>query len=423
MPGLNSISKLSSLKGIVDKGSPRDKVRNLAGGLSTISSILKDFTASAPGEGVSFTGSSIGELPPSAVKSVEASTIVFPSNLGTPDYPAWVQIVIYHRSGNGNVIGKMLDSLIGKVKTTYEKVLSDSERKESEDKAAAEEAKLAKTGGTRKIEEEDSYGSYAKKGLDTAINGAKSFAAGFGGGRGEDSISQVISNPLYTINLPIQGQGMGADTRATQISSESLGQVAGMAGERGASSLLSSYESAKNAILTNIGFKMPGIGKGLKLASGTTENPFSFQMFSGVSHRSFNMTWTVMALSKEENETLLLMKEVLTYHMMPENQGYMLENPDEFKISYWHIVSNDDGKTYVPQENPYYPRTMACYLSSCAFTPNENTESLHDDGAPVTWQIQLQFDEIQTLDKQRTADGNSIYGAEGSAKSIRRPGS
>ena len=137
-------------------------------------------------------------------------------------------------------------------------------------------------------------------------------------------------------------------------------------------------------------------------------------MFNGVEHRAFNLTFNIAPLSKKESEQFLLIKEILQYHQMPANEGYLLKVPDEFKIRYMHLETEAvEGygrkPIYHSVENKYYPQSMGCYLQSISYIPNEQGDAIHLDGAPVTSQLTLQFSEIEVLDKGRLTHGNHYY--------------
>ena len=81
--------------------------------------------------------------------------------------------------------------------------------------------------------------------------------------------------------------------------------------------------------------------------------------------------------------------------MLPNNKGAMFGVPNEFMISYKHIKPTSMSSTgkiiYSAAKNPYYPQTSYCYLTSLTHMPNEQGDTLHSDGSPVTGQLTLTF--------------------------------
>ena len=219
----------------------------------------------------------------------------------------------------------------------------------------------------------------------------------------------MVATHVYSLNLPLMAN-MGADTLTANNSAESVGALAGnlLTGTQGGPKADIAKEMGKGLIAKSLNMGGGG-GTALKLATGHVENPFSFTVFKDVAHRSFSFTWNFVPKSHEESNALYDIIDILKANMLPTNKKTLLGVPNEFKIQYWHMVpesvSNFTGKvTYGQKENPYYPETNYCYLTSLTHTPNEQGDNLHPDGAPASHQLILAFNELRPLDRQSFRD-------------------
>ena len=385
MPSFNTFTKLTSLKSGLGNGSNRDKLRNLSGQLNSAASIIDDFITPPPGEGIGLSNSSV--VSPNATVLTDG-VYKFPEELGTTEYPSWVEITIFRRK-----------TLNADFAAAYDK------ENENNKKARAEKKK-----NDNSQDNGFSLGGITSSDVGDALGSTyKGVLAGANTRRGRDTIEGTVSVPKIVICLPIQA-GMGTDDKSVSVGSEELGAAGGAVLERGAAGALESLGSSDflKGLGTATAFKLPGVGNALKIMTGSVQNPYSYQMFNGVEHRAFNLTFNVAPLSAIDSANFLTIKEILSYHMMPENNGFLLSVPDEFRIRYMHLVKQADG-SFAPEENKFYPKSMGCYLQQVGYIPNDQGDVIHADGSPMTSQLQLQFTEIEVLDKKRLRDSNYYY--------------
>ena len=401
MPSFSTFTKAANLQGGLGRGNTRDKLRNLTGKLSSASSIINDFISPPPGEGVAFSGSTFSQGTKSDSQAGKANNLadskllVFPENLGTSEYPAWVEITIFKR--------KALNAKIADAATEVKKQKVNQESDENSGGFGG----FGNFGGLIP----DSVSAQITSTLNETIAGVSTIATA---SRAKDDLSGTVAEPILVVCLPIQS-GMGTDDLSTDIGAEQLGSIGGAVLENGLAGTLTLEKlftagAAKN-LATATAFKTPFVGNSLKIMSGSVTNPYSYQMFNGVSHRAFNLTWNIAPLSSEESNKFLKIKEALSYHMLPENNGFLLTTPEEFKIRYMKLDQNGN-----PEVNPFYPRSMSCYLQNVNYLPNDQDDVVHADGAPITSQLQLNFQEIEVLDKNRLREGNKFYRSNSSIR-------
>ena len=106
MPSFNTFVKLNSVKNTDLSGSPRDKLRQLASSANGIASIADEFLNDDPNTRSLADSTGIYKNEKyNFYKNSEKDVIYFPDDLGSQDYPAWVQFSMYKRE----TLSKQLD--------------------------------------------------------------------------------------------------------------------------------------------------------------------------------------------------------------------------------------------------------------------------------------------------------------------------
>lgn len=368
MPSFNAFTKLNSIKNSDLGGSPRDRLRQLASSTNSALSILDEFAKDDPNsitvDGQVNDGARVRSFSDNA--KIANNVFVFPEDLGSQEYPAWVQITMYERT-------TLADQL-----STVQARPQDYESQQSLSGAAAYLIDRA-TG--------------ADGATELAVEQTKQMAEKIGKYNYDGSTMTARG----MICLPMQS-GMGVNNVGVEVAAEEIGSSLGQMLKKGVSNTLdggSFTDFAKKSIKAHV-IDAPIIGNALQISTGKVTNPYSFQMFKGVKHRSFPLTFNLVPLSMGESFDLKEIIDLLQDTMLPQNDGYTFSYPMEFTIEY--MMMDSDG---IPFQNPYYPKSGFCFLATCTDSPNEQVDSVHIDGAPVSRQVQLDFIEIEPYDKAK----------------------
>lgn len=357
--GLSSVKGVDSIPGLINSG-------------ASLAQDLVDPTSSAFVKGSGNSAISLNE-----------KVLRYPDLLGTREWPAWLEITVHKRVGIQKELQRSFDRIGESAAETFQKT--------SQAEGIAETITSAVVGGVDVVKN-------TAKATSDVTNAAQRY-----------NYRENISEPIMSINLPLQAN-MGQDNVSVDVGSEEAGIIGGQL-LNSEKSFASAAKAAGQALFARE-IKTAGIGTSLKLMTGHVENPYSYNLFKGVNHRSFDYTWNLSPVSAEETNRLYDIIDLMKTFMLPKNKGALFEVPYEFKIKFKHIVPvsvNDlTGEVqYGVQENPYFPESNFCYLQSITHIPNEQGDTLHGEGAPVTHQIQMQFAEIEPMDRDNYTRINS----------------
>ena len=135
---------------------------------------------------------------------------------------------------------------------------------------------------------------------------------------------------------------------------------------------------------------------GLGVREGLALNPHMATLFEGVGFREHNFTYNFMARNSFESRQIRKMITAFKYYMHPDYfaGGLAFQYPDEFTIEFAEAIA------------PYLYKMESCVLKGLNVTYNgENTPLFFETtGAPVSIQIQLQFQETRILTKSNLDD-------------------
>lgn len=170
------------------------------------------------------------------------------------------------------------------------------------------------------------------------------------------------------------------------------------------------WETTKEAlpeILKMTGVKvadtlLPGEIKGAYTwANRMVENPYVEVLFEGVSNRTFNFSFKMIAKSKEEQSMIKKIIDTLKFHRAPEKKlgraNLYWSYPSTFDISFLR----KDG-----QQNDWLFKISTCALTEFSITQGgDGHYASHEDGSPFMTTMTLGFTELEVLTKERIENG------------------
>ena len=149
--------------------------------------------------------------------------------------------------------------------------------------------------------------------------------------------------------------------------------------------------------------KIPGaVGAGqaaslMQLSAKVTTNPFKEVFFESVDFRTFNFRYKFFPRSQAEVTKVQDIIDTFKYHMHPElsRDGLFYVYPSEFEIVYYYRES----------ENENVHRISTCALTDMSVEYGGEQFSTFRDGSPVETTVTLTFKELETMHKDRVAEG------------------
>jgi hypothetical protein len=126
-------------------------------------------------------------------------------------------------------------------------------------------------------------------------------------------------------------------------------------------------------------------------------NPYREVLFKGIGFRQFQFDYRFYPKSQAETDQVQKIIETFAYHMHPElsEGGVYYIHPSEFNIQYY----------YKGKENPYFNKISTCALIDMHVNYGDENFSSFGDGAPVEITMQLTFQELETMTKDRIKQG------------------
>lgn len=135
----------------------------------------------------------------------------------------------------------------------------------------------------------------------------------------------------------------------------------------------------------------------LELTTQRVTNPQREQLFKSIGFRTFSFSYKFMPASEEESGNVFSIIQLFKFHMHPElsGGGLFYVYPSTFDIVYY----------YKGNENEYINKIATCALTDVQVTYGGQEWATFDDGAPVEINLTLSFIELETLTKDRIAEG------------------
>lgn len=223
-------------------------------------------------------------------------------------------------------------------------------------------------------------------------------------------VKQLGSISLY---LP---DTLNATTAAEYSAKEigSLGQAAIMQQDKSVVDTIKdgqkSDSSIASGLLGEIVRQSGQTGDILAVQSGQIVNPFSYQVFGGMAHRTFNYQFDLVPRNSREAEEVKRICDMFLFYMLPsagnEAKGVQdfglggKEGVDKIKSNFflkmpsqWDIKYYRNGNQLTHHQQPF-----KCFLSSCDIQYGGDAENfLHEDGSPVKTSLSLSYVEIEPL--------------------------
>jgi len=137
------------------------------------------------------------------------------------------------------------------------------------------------------------------------------------------------------------------------------------------------------------------LAAGIEATTRKVSNPYKEQLFKSMGFRQFAFSYKFVPRNSTELETVMNIIQQFKYHMHPEKDGNLfLSYPSEFEIEYH----------YKAKENPYLSKVSTCALTDVKVTyggQDAFTSFIDTDGAPSEIQMDLAFQELETLTNDR----------------------
>jgi hypothetical protein len=142
----------------------------------------------------------------------------------------------------------------------------------------------------------------------------------------------------------------------------------------------------------------------LSRAEGAVINPNLELLFNGPQLRPFQFTFKLSARDENESKEIIKILNFFKRGMSPikTESNLFLKAPNTFKIQYLHLGQNG-------QDHPYIGRIKECALQSVtiSYTP-EGQYATFTDGVMVSYQMQMQFQELEPVFNNDYADIEGI---------------
>lgn len=248
------------------------------------------------------------------------------------------------------------------------------------------------------------------KGLGLVAGAAVGLGVGeAGAGTGTESIFHIEKTQRISdvITLAIQNRpsvAYGVEWRTEELGTL-MGVLGGGSSAADTSNLASNMSSDIARRLMETAATIPGalntnnrVQNLMEAGTKRVANPFREVLFKSVGFREFEYTYRFMP--KSENESQLVNNIIKTFkiHMHPElvPSGLYYIYPSDFDIVYY----------YKGKENKWLNKISTCALTDMRVDyGGQNSYSTFKSGAPVEINLTLRFKELETLTKERIAEG------------------
>ena len=234
-----------------------------------------------------------------------------------------------------------------------------------------------------------------------------------------NSARQGERNSIGTVILPIPG-GIQDNNSVSWAGQNMNALQAGLANvalntiEDGPEGAKASITDITNAIKANAGegktavaqlFAGAATGTGTQLLTRTTGaviNPNLELLFSGPALRTFSFSFKMNARERLESREIVKILRFFKQGSAAQrsSSNLFLKSPHTFRIQYLHRGEQDN-------ENPFMGKIKECALQSVGvnYTP-ENNYATFDDGAMVSYQVTLNFSELEPVFNNDYPDDN-----------------
>lgn len=131
-------------------------------------------------------------------------------------------------------------------------------------------------------------------------------------------------------------------------------------------------------------------------------NPNTHSLYSGVSIRSFNFSFSLIAKDEQESDAIKGMDDLFRKYTYGElaDHGMTAKFPPFWRIQFYHGDAESSDSWWGVQENKYLPIIHDCFLQSFSSSYNTEANSWHKNGAPFDISMSLGFTETKTYDQK-----------------------
>ena len=221
-----------------------------------------------------------------------------------------------------------------------------------------------------------------------------------------DTVQSTMSHQFQGISMTnalglVGAIGQGASAVGTSVSE----YFKGLVGDKNASPDLrgsgmgSLAELAGTAAQSSGGFG-EGIKEAILFSAGLAQNPQVEILYQQTEHRNFTFTFKMIPRTAKEAQTIRdIVKQFKFYaapELLPGAQGRFFIPPAEFDIKFFY--NNAENLNINKISTCVLTRVDVNYASAGQWTT-------FDDGMPVETMLQLEFQELEIMHKQRIMDG------------------
>lgn len=219
---------------------------------------------------------------------------------------------------------------------------------------------------------------------------------------------QLNTKGSISLYLP---QSLTSNTAANYENKE-LGAVGGAALEdvSNIDNLSSSTTGVLQALVGDTIKRTGQLGDILAIKEGAIVNPYSYQLFGGMSHRQFSYQFDFIPKNAKEAREVSNICDMFLFYMLPskglkedfksysqaetalpKEPGFgrhFLKMPSMWEINYFR---NGNELSHVQKPNK-------CFMDSCNITyGGDSGNFLHSDGSPVKTTIEMSFTEVEPM--------------------------
>lgn len=130
-------------------------------------------------------------------------------------------------------------------------------------------------------------------------------------------------------------------------------------------------------------------------------NPYMEVIFNGVSNRTFSFTFKFIPRSREEQESVKAIIDLLKFHRAPEKKKSTVNSIWSFPSTFDITFLKKNG-----QVNEWLFKISTCALTDLTIQQgSEGSYAAFEDGSPYSTTMTLQFQELEVLEKNRILEG------------------
>ena len=224
---------------------------------------------------------------------------------------------------------------------------------------------------------DDSFGSIG--GASAGLVGADDIKSGTAG------LGEIIGQKISAAKDAFKNRDTDAAVQALGILTPAIATTASTLGAGAIAGLLTA------------GVTGDGVVSGISFSEGLTINPHMAVLFKGVGFREHAFNYKFIAKNQSESNTIKNIIKVFKYYMHPSyfnGSNLAFQYPDEFEIEFAQAVS----------DNLYKVGTSVLKSFNVNYNGENTPLFFEDTGAPVSIDIQMQFQETRIMTKDDMDD-------------------